>query len=506
MVLIGYLLLAIVLILLNAFFVLAEFAAVKVRPTQVEVLAEGGDKRAKTLGRIQAHLDEYLSVCQVGITFASIGLGFVGEPAFATLLFPVVQWIGLGGIAAGVTAHGIAVAVAYLLVSFLHIVLGELVPKSVAIRSTERAALATALPMRIFRGIFIVPIWLLNGTVNAILKVFRLPAVTVHGAHSEEEIRIILDQSQASGMLSFRRLLHIENVLDMGTLVVRNAMRARRLVRCLVCSDTKAQNDAVIAEYRFSRYPLIGEDPEKPIGYIHVKDLYLAESAGKTTANLKPFVKPCLSFREQDPLEQRLSEMQRKAAHMALVFAEDGRWTGILTLEDAIEEVIGTVEEEYPTEPTIRLADLLTPEHTLLNIEGTSVLAATRNALQRIGTADLPVSRDAILFSIADRERLGGSYVGRRLAIPHARLSKLEHPMVIVARMKTPIPAPVQGEDINLLFILLTPADTPRIHQILLSHIAGIFESDFLEGRLEDATTAAELHNVITTAEQVVLA
>ena len=167
--------------------------------------------------------------------------------------------------------------------------------------------------------------------------------------------------------------------------------------------------------------------------------------AGKPTDDLMAFVRPCLSFREQDPLEQRLSEMQRKAAHMALVFAEDGRWTGIITLEDAIEEVIGTVEEEYPTEPTIRLSDLLTPEHTLLNVEGTSIQSATRNALQRINVQDLPVSRDAIMLSIMDRERLGSSYVGRRLAIPHARLSRLAQPMVIVGRMKNPIPSPVPG-------------------------------------------------------------
>jgi mannitol/fructose-specific phosphotransferase system IIA component (Ntr-type) len=341
--------------------------------------------------------------------------------------------------------------------------------------------------------------------VNAILRIFRLPPVIDQAAHSEEEIRIILDQSQTSGMLSFRRLLHLENVLDMGGLTVRNAMRARRLVRCLTQGNTRAQNESVIAEYRFSRYPLLGDDPEKPLGYVHVKDLLLAEHAGKPTDSLLDFVRPCLSFREQDPLELRLSEMQRKAAHMALVFAEDGKWSGIITLEDAIEEVIGTVEEEYPTEPTIRLSDLLTPEHTLLNVEGTSIQSATRNALQRISVKDLPVSRDAIMLSILDRERLGSSYVGKRLAIPHARLSRLAQPMVIVARMKKPIPAPVPGEDINLLFILLTPADTPRIHQILLSHIAGIFESDFLEDRLEDATSPAELHNIIVTAEQVVL-
>ena len=498
-----YLVLALLLILLNAFFVLAEFASEKVRPTQVEALVESGDRRARTLEKIQAHLDEYLSVCQVGITLASIGLGFVGEPAFATLLFPVVTSLGLHGVVAGITAHGISIATAYLLVSALHIVLGEQVPKMVAIGNTERAALASALPLVVFRYIFFLPNIVLNSTVNGILRLFRLPRVTEHGPHSEEEIRIILDQSQESGMMSFRRLLHIENVLDMGELKVRNAMRARRLVKTLCLGNTRAQNDNVVSEYRYSRYPLLGEDPEKPLGYVHVKDLFLAERAGKSTDDLRQFARPCLTFKEQDPLENRLSEMQRKAAHMAIVYAEDGRWTGIITLEDAVEEVIGTIEEEYPIEPTVRLADLLSPERTMLDVEGTSILAATRNALQRV--KDLPVSRDTIMLSITDRERLGSSYVGRRLAIPHARLSRLAQPMVIVARLRTPIPSPVLGEDINLLFILLTPADTPRIHQILLSHIAGIFESDFLEDRLEDATTPAELHSVIITAEQVVL-
>lgn len=505
MVLAIYLLVAVILIFLNAFFVLAEFAVVKARPTQMEALAVKGNRRAKLVEKIQTHLDEYLSVCQVGITFASIGLGFVGEPAFARLLEPLVHMVGLSGLGAQVTAHGVAIALAYLVVSFLHIVLGELVPKSIAIRKTEGAALLTAFPMLVFRYVFIVPIWALNSTVNGILRLFRLPPTVRPGSPGEDELRIILDQSQSSGMMSFRRLLHLENVLDMGTLTVRNAMRARRLVRCLSVTQTQEEVDRVIADNRYSRYPLLGDNPDRPIGYIHIKDLFLAERAGKPTDDLKAFVRPCLLVREQDSLEQRLSEMQRKACHMALVFAADESWSGIITLEDAVEEVIGTIEEEYPTETPIRLSDLLTPDRTLLDVEGDSILSAARHALDRIQTTGLPVSKEAIMLSVAERERLGSSYVGRRLAIPHARLKRLSDPMVIVARLKAPIPAPVPGEDINLLFLLLTPADTPRIHQILLSHIAGIFESDYLEDRLETAATPAILHSVIVTAEQVVL-
>ena len=500
-----YLVLAFLLLLLNAFFVLAEFAVVKARPTQMEALAEKGNRRARLVERIQTHLDEYLSVCQVGITLASIGLGFVGEPTFAKLLEPPLRLVGVSAVGTRITSHAVAIAVAYLIVSFLHIVIGELVPKSVAIRKTEGAALLTAYPMLVFHYIFIVPIWALNSTVNGILRLMRLPPSIGKGTHTEDELRIILDQSQTSGTLSFRRLLHLENVLDMGTLTVRNAMRARRLVKVLSLSQTRAEIDRTIADNRYSRYPLLGENPERPLGYVHIKDLFLAERGGRPTEELKSFVRPCLLFKEEDSLESRLSEMQRKACHMAFVFASNGTWSGILTLEDAVEEVIGTIEEEYPTEPPIRLSDLLTPERTLLDVEGNSIVSASRNALERIRVSALPVSKEAIMLSVAERERLGSSYVGRRLAIPHARLKRLAEPMVIAARLKAPIPAPVPGEDINLLFILLTPADTPRIHQILLSHIAGIFESDYLEDRLETASSPAELHNVIVTAEQVVL-
>jgi CBS domain containing-hemolysin-like protein/mannitol/fructose-specific phosphotransferase system IIA component len=505
MVLAVYLIAALLLLLLNAFFVLAEFAAVKARPTQMEALAARGNRRARIVEHIQSRLDDYLSVCQVGITLASIGLGFVGEPAFVVLLEPAVGWIGLAGLPLKIATHTVSVVLAYLLVSFLHIVIGELVPKSVAIRRTERSVLITAYPLVVFRYIFIAPIWLLNTTVNGILRMFRLPPVSGRGVHSEDEIRIILDQSQESGVLSFRRLLHIENVLDLGTLTVRNAMRARRLVRCLGTTRSRTENDAVIAEHRYSRYPLLGPDLERPLGYVHVKDLFLAERAGKSVQDLSAFARPCLSFREQDSLEQRLSEMQRKACHMALVYSEAGQWTGIITLEDAVEEVIGTIEEEYPTEAPVRLSDLLSAEHTLVDVEGDSILSVSRQALLRLPPKDLPLTVDAIMLSVTERERLGASYVGQGLAIPHARLAGLRNPAVIVARLKQPAPSPVRGEDIKILFLLLTPAEMPRIHQILLSHIAGIFESGYLEDRLAGAATPEELHSIICTAEQVVL-
>jgi len=500
-----YLIVAFLLLLLNAFFTLAEFTSVKARPSFMEVLAARGNRRAKAVMYIQTHLDEFLSVCQVGITLASVGIGFVGEPAFAQLLEPLIIRIGINGFASRITTHTIAIALAYILVSYLHIILGELLPKNVAIRKTESIALFLAYPLIVFKFIFLPPIWLLNSTVNIILRLIRFPLPTSPGVHSEDEIRVILDHSQSSGLLSFRQLLHIENVLDMGALTVRNAMRVRRSIRCLSTSMTREEVKKTIAESRFSRYPLLGGDAEKPIGFVHIKDLFLAERAGRSTDDLAVYKRSCLPAREEDALEHLLSEMQRKACHMAIVYNKKGEWTGIITLEDAIEEVIGTVEEEYPTEPPVRLSELLTSQHTFLDVEGDSILSVAKNVLSRVDPKALPLPRDAIMLSVAEREKLASSYIGRGLAIPHARLSSLTQPMVFFARLKSAIPSPVAGEQIDLMFLLLTPSDTPRIHQTLLSHIAGIFESDFLEGRLEAAATSTELYNTICTAEQVVL-
>jgi CBS domain containing-hemolysin-like protein/mannitol/fructose-specific phosphotransferase system IIA component len=501
---ITFLLIAAFLLLLNAFFVLAEFAAVKARPTQMEALAAAGSRRAKRMQHIQTHLDQYLSVCQIGITLASIGLGFVCEPALAALVKPGVRGLGLGE-AAPAASHGLASIIAYLLISFLHIVIGELVPKSMAIRKTEQAALLTSYPLSVFYYLFIVPLWVLNSSANGVLFLLRIPSITKHAEHSEDEVRIILDRSQSGGMMSFRRLLYIENVLDMGGLTVRNAMQSRSKTVILRPEMPLAERDAVIARYRYSRYPVLTEGQAHPEGFIHLKDLYLAARAGKPVDNLRDFIRPALKCQDQAPLETILAEMQRKGIHLAIIFNAQQTWSGIITLEDVLEEVVGTIEEEYPVFPPIRLTHAFSSaEQVILEVEGDTIISATRNALLRLAPGILPVPVTEIMPHIAERERTGSSYVGRRLAIPHARLPNISRPLVMVARLKRPIPAPTpaSGETIRFLFIMLTPADTPRMHQIFLSCIAQLFESDFLEGRLVAAKTPPELYGAICAVEQ----
>ena len=492
---------AVFLIFLNGFFVLAEFSSVKVRATQIEVKAEAGDRRARRAQKILKNLDVYLSVCQVGITVASIGLGFVGEPVFSSLLHPLVEHLG-SGLLGDVAVGAIAVTLGFVLVSFLHIVLVELLPKSIAIRSAEKAVMSISGPLFLFRILFAGPIWVLNATVNGLLWLFRLPARPEGEVHSDLEIRAILDHSEASGVLSFRSLLLLENVLDFGSLKVRNAMRPRRTVHGLNLPLNRAQALEAMTVTKFSRYP-VHTHGGNPLGFVHVKDLLFSPPS----LSLEDLVKPCPHVTEADPLEKVLSLMQRKGQHLALVFNASGLWTGIITLEDIIEELTGTIEEEFPVEPPVTLGDYLTSDQIVLDVPGASVSEVVTQGLSRVPDTVLPCSREAIVQAVVDRERLGSSYLGHHLAVPHARIDVVKQSAVYIFRPKIPLPAPgVPGETIHILFVLVTPATAHRVHQVFLSHIGGMHDSDFFEDRLLEAITPHEVYDTVITVEQTALA
>ncbi|MBA3846556.1 MAG: DUF21 domain-containing protein [Planctomycetes bacterium] len=503
-----YIIAAVVLLLLNAFFVLAEFAMVKMRPSRVDELIDAGNNLAKVVKYIQAHLDDYLSVCQVGITFASIGLGFVAEPAVVRFIEPVIAWSGLftDDGHRWLTAHAIAFAIAYLMVSFLHILLGELVPKSIAIRATDIAATWTAYPLRFFRILFFAPYWVLNTSANAIMRLIGLPATGKAQEHSEDELRIILSRSHSGGMMSFRRLLFMENIFDFGELKVRDAMRPRALVRGLRAGAPWSENLGVVREARYSRFPLIDGPPEKaPLGIVHIKDLIVHHQEGEP--QLARIARPFITTHEDAPLESVLTDMQRRRIHIAVVLDKQARWTGFLSMEDIIEEIIGTVEDEFAAEPPIYLGDVLTPARIVLDVPGETLAEAIHAVLRRVPVDELPLPIEVIEPALMERERLVSTYLGYGIAMPHARLPRLVKPALIFARSTVGIPVPGRddGERVHLLFILLTPAGLPRIHQRLQARIAGILESDFVDSRLREAAEPHDIMEAIRTGEQTSL-
>lgn len=497
MVMLLWILALVALLLLNAFFVLAEFAMVKARPSRVAELKRQGDRRADLVQDIQHHLDEYLSVCQVGITFASVALGMVGTGMTEAIL------VAKGHGEAGWLIYALAMSMSYIVVSGSHIVIGELVPKSVAIRITDQASLRSARPLRFFRILFYPPLWVLNHLANAILNLIGLGNRSAEEHHSEDELRILLEQGQERGLLSFRRLLFMENVFDLGGLKVKDAMRPRAKAVCLHLGTPWADNLAVIRQARYSRFPVLGGDPDRPAGFVHVKDALLGESACEP--DLARLVRPCLSTQESATLEALLAEMQRRRCHMAVVNNAQGAWTGIIAMEDIIEEIIGTVGDEFESEPPITLGEVLTLGRVVLGVEAATMAGAVRLALGHVPAHDLPMPAQELAKAVLAKERFAPTYLGHGLALPHARLACIDHPLLIIIRSPHGIPLD-GGERARLMFLLITPLGQPRVHQKLQARIARLIESsDYVDERLRDAATPAEVLEAIRTGEQASL-
>ncbi len=488
-----YALVTLILLLLNGFFVLAEFAAVLMRPSRVEELIAQGNTPAKLLQHIQVRLDDYLPVFQVGITLASIALGFVGQASAEEVVHNV---LGIHTRA----ASSIAFVVEYGLISFLHVLLGELVPKQVAIRRTEKMALVTSRPLLFFRGIFFLPISLLNFSAHFLLRLIGLPPDVKEAHHSEDELRILLAQSQKTGMMSFRRLLFLENIFDLGDVRVRDAMRGRDGVKALRAGASWEENYKIIKDSRLSRFPLLG-DAELPLGVIHVKDLLLEGPDKLPSLDLKKIARPYLTVLEDLPLEGLLGDFQRQRGHLAVVKNAEGKWAGIITLEDIIEEVVGTIEDEFESEPRIFMADALTPSRVVLGIDASSLEEAIGQVFGRVAASELPLPVDKIVKAVLERERAMSTYLGNGLAIPHARLEGLDKPALIFARSDAGTPIKGREDKAHFLFVLLTPSGSPRVQVRLLARICGLIDSEYVVERLRRADTHAAVVEAIRAAE-----
>lgn len=498
MILLLYLIIAAFLLALNAFFVLAEFSAVKMRPSRVEELVAQGNLKARIFQRVQSKIDEYLSVCQVGITCASIGLGFVGEPAFARII------VSLTGMHTA-TAHSIAITLAYIVVSGLHIVVGELLPKSLAIRSTERSALSTAIPLRFFRYLFFVPLVVLNGATLFLLKAFGVPPRVREAEHSEEELKILLARSQDVGLMSFDRLLLVENIFDLGGVCVRDIMRPRENVVTLRPGNPWAEQYRIIRETRLSRYPLVEEDGARPLGVIHVKDLFYEGPERVTVSDLRKMARPYLTTSEDAPIEKFLGELRRQRGQLAVVCDAKGKWTGVVTMEDVLEEIVGTIEDEFEVEPAIYLANALAPGRVVLGVRGESLEGAIRALFAMVPQSALPVPVEVAMKAVLERERSMSTYLGKGLAVPHARLDGLARPVLLVGRAEEGIPVAGRNEKAYFLFVILTPAGSPRTQIRLLARVCGIFESEYVADHLREARNPEEMAYVIRAAEPISL-
>ncbi|HVT45739.1 MAG TPA: hemolysin family protein [Thermoanaerobaculia bacterium] len=344
---IWYILLAFLFVAANAFFVAAEFAIVKVRPTQFSELIARGSGRARMALNLTTELDAYLSATQLGITLASLALGWIGEPAFANLILPLFERFGHFSSA---IAHSISATFAFVVISFLHIVFGELAPKSLAIQKPVGTSLWVAHALHGFYLLMFPFIFVLNGVARAALRVAGMkPASDAELAHSEEELRLILAHSERAGVLSDARLEIIEGVFEFSRRTARQIMVPRTDVVILSTRSTVEENLEVIRETRHTRYPLCEGDLDHTIGIIHVKDLFLERlrGPGRRLLELKRDV---LFVPENTTVERLLQQFLEHRTHMAVILDEYGGASGIVSMENITEELFGQIQDEFDRE------------------------------------------------------------------------------------------------------------------------------------------------------------
>lgn len=327
----------VVLVFVNAFFVLAEFAIVKVHDTSVAEMAANGSKRARILQSILNHLDAYLSVTQLGVTAASMGLGWLGASTFAQLF----------GLALNRAAAAI---VAFIVVTFITVVLGELVPKSFAIRKAEASSLLVSMPLRWLYVVTRPLTWLMYATASLILKLFHIePASERDLAHSEDELRLILDASQEGGHIDEVEQTLMRRALTFGDRRVGDIMVPRTEMAALSTSFTVDQAIEGFVESNHTRYPVFEEDIDNIVGYIHVKDAYRTPG----TIPLRRLLRPIGFIAETSNIEVALKRFQSTRTPLAIVVDEHGGTAGMVTVQDVVEELIGEIQDEFDAEPPL---------------------------------------------------------------------------------------------------------------------------------------------------------
>ncbi len=348
-------LLVISLVLLNGFFVASEFALVAIRKTRIEELVKRGNKSANLVLIAINDLESYISATQLGITLSSLALGWIGEPAIAHFLEPYFTFLPHN--AAFFTAHTVAVIIAFSIITFLHIVLGELAPKTVALQSAEKTSLVIIAPLMVFTKVFRPVVWLLNGAGSLILKLFGFTAPTGHQlVHSEDEIKLILAQSEAGGALEKREVAMIHKVLQLGDIPVKNIMMPRTEIKALDAGIVIKELRKVIRGDSVSRYPVYDGTIDTIIGYIHEKDISQLSADKKDVMLVESgAIRNIISVPELRRIDDVLHAMRKQKVHMAIVTDEYGGTSGIITLEDILESIVGEIYDEFDkTESTMQ--------------------------------------------------------------------------------------------------------------------------------------------------------
>jgi CBS domain containing-hemolysin-like protein len=342
------------LVAANGMFVAAEFAIVSVRRARLLPLAEGGSQAAKLVLRAARDPNAFLAATQLGITIASLGLGWIGEPALATLLEPWLRALPIG--IRATTAHLAAVVIAFSIITALHIIFGELAAKSAALWRPEGTALIVAPPTELFHQLFRPVIWILNTTANGVLGLFGLRAPSGHHVHSPEEISTLVTESQQAGAIEEKEATFVHRVFRFTDRIAEEVMVPRVSVRGLPKTSTVRDCITVTRDVGFTRFPVFDESVDRIIAMVHAKDLLIALADGRGEDGVETIMRPVLYVPETKAVVDLLDEMRRGGTQLAVVIDEFGGTAGIVTLEDLLEELVGEIPGEFRKERPLVIA------------------------------------------------------------------------------------------------------------------------------------------------------
>jgi CBS domain containing-hemolysin-like protein len=352
------------LIAITGFFVASEFAIVKVRTSRIDQLISEGNKRAIAAKNVISNLDEYLSANQLGITITSLGLGWLGEPTVERMLLPVFEGLDLSES----LSHVLSFIIAFASITFLHVVVGELAPKTFAIQKAEAITLFTAKPLILFYKLMYPFIWTLNTSARLVTNLFGLKPASEHElAHSEEELRLILSESYKSGEINQSEYKYVNNIFRFDDRVAKEIMVPRKEIVALDINHSIQENLEIIKEEKYTRYPVIDGDKDHVLGLINVKEVFTDLVANRSqTKELKDYIRPIIQVIESIAIHDLLVKMQKERIHMAILVDEYGGTSGLVTVEDILEEIVGEIQDEFDVDelPLIQKIDDL---HTVVD-------------------------------------------------------------------------------------------------------------------------------------------
>ncbi|HET6205137.1 MAG TPA: CNNM domain-containing protein [Planctomycetota bacterium] len=490
---------ALAFVALNAFYVLAEFAIVKVRGTRVQELRAAGNREAVLLAtHVLPRLDAYLAVCQIGITVASLGLGWIGEPAAAAL---VVKGFALFGVVGVRVPPGVSFALAFVLVMAVHVVFGEQIPKILAVAAPTRAALLSVRALRGSYRAFYPFLVALNAAANGLLRLAGFPKQALsETAHSEEELRSLLSSSRDRGVLDPSVFAIIDNAFRFRTRTVTEVMVPRERVAYLALMKPWKENLAGIRTARHTRYPLGATSLDDPVGLIHMKDLLLRGLPLGREPNLMRYRRELLEMAPDTRLERALALMRARGAHLALVRGKDGRVAGIVCLEDIVETVVGRLEDEFDREERTGLVDLLVPAAVVPEFVPAGRSDALACGLAHLRALHPHFDAEGALREVEGREAQISTAIGGGVAVPHAILEDLDRPLLALLRLRGRVPFPaIDGRPVLLAFLFLFPATNPALRPRILGDVAWIVQRG---GVVERAAAAASAEDAVAILQR----